>query len=252
MRSAAGTSSTRVPPRYTSYASAPSTAFHMTCTVVALPASAVTPVGAPGSGRLLAPSSPVPQPQEETSARAAQNRALRRRARGTRVGEGWRGRRGRGRLARRGLRAAWGWLRQVFGGASTWRQWSGPIWASDAITSRGRREGSLGPVAYAEAPRGRNPPHGRGVREVARTAVVAVAAPARAAGGPAPRVRPARPRSRARSAAGGGERGRGARGRAGRPPSGPQKVAAWAIRGQMWPSDRPCPPGEATTCVSSR
>lgn len=82
MCSAPGTSFTFVVPRYTSYwltsASAAATAFHMTCTLVALPASAVTPVGAPG-GRSPAPGSSVPPQRQEASSRRAPPSARRRR-----------------------------------------------------------------------------------------------------------------------------------------------------------------------------
>src|ERR1044072_2329307 len=56
------------------------TAFHITCTLVALPAAAVTPTGAAGS-RPLSSSAP-PQAQEVSSASSAQSSAERRRRTG--------------------------------------------------------------------------------------------------------------------------------------------------------------------------
>src|SRR4051794_6085626 len=58
------------------------TAFHITCTLVALPAAAVTPTGAAGSGP-LSPSSAPPHAPETSSASSAQNSAERRRGTGT-------------------------------------------------------------------------------------------------------------------------------------------------------------------------
>ncbi len=74
MCSEPGTSFTFTAPRYTSYAatSGPSGArFHITCTLVELPAAAVTPAGAGGSR----PSVPLPSPlqaQETVSSSAPQ------------------------------------------------------------------------------------------------------------------------------------------------------------------------------------
>src|SRR5690606_2008568 len=91
-----GTSPAFLESRYTSYrailSSDRGSAFHITCTVVAVPASAVTPVGAPGA-RPSPPPPVSPGPQAVRSRRRAHSAPDRRRAaRGA-------GRGGRGRAA---------------------------------------------------------------------------------------------------------------------------------------------------------
>src|SRR3954452_21011499 len=78
MCSPPGTSLTFVVPRYTSYRvtwGVPVARFHMTCTLVALPAAAVTPIGAEGS-RAPCPASVPPPAQDVRSSSEPQMTAV--------------------------------------------------------------------------------------------------------------------------------------------------------------------------------